>query len=233
MRTSPTPVDRPARVLSAEVTSRRLAVLGLGSVGIILFGMVVAAVAYRGYESETYSPLNHFISELGEIGASRVAWAFNLSIVLGGAGLGTFLLLLADRLEGRFRAALMAAGLVAGISGTLVGIFPMDYVGTHRIASVVFFLSGWIVAGVFSAWLLAAPRPGFPRWLLVPGLAVVAISLTFIAIYSTYVGTDPAGRIVDRPPTVWPVALLEWASLLTLLVWFGCVSLVLLRESAE
>lgn len=66
------------------MTSRRLVMLGLGSVGVILLGMVVAALPYRGYAGEGYSPLNHFISELGEIAASRLAWAFNLGIVLGG-----------------------------------------------------------------------------------------------------------------------------------------------------
>jgi hypothetical membrane protein len=215
------------------VTSRRLGVLGLASVGVILAGMAIAAIPYHGYEGETYSPFNHFVSELGEIAASRLAWVFNLGIVLGGVGLGAFLLLLTDRLSGRFRTALVVAGVIAGVSGSLVGVFPMDYVGTHRLVSIVFFLSGWIVAGLFTAWLLATPKSGFPRWLLIPGTATVTISWAFIAVYSTYVGTDPAGRIVNRPDPFWSVASLEWASLLSLLFWFACVSIVLLREPAE
>jgi hypothetical protein len=215
------------------MTSRRMALLGLVSVGLILAGMAISAIPYRGYEGEAYSPFNHFISELGEIAVSRLAWAFNLGIVLGGIGLGTFLLLLTDRLTGRFRTALVVAGVIAGASGTLVGVLPMDYVGTHRLVSGIFFLTGWIVAGLFSAWLLATPRPVFPRWLLIPGAAVVAISWTFIAVYSTYVGTDPAGRVQNRPDPFWSIAYLEWASLLSLLAWFACVSLVLLREPAE
>ena len=215
------------------MTSRRLALLGLASVGVILAGMVISAIPYRGYEGEAYSPLNHFVSELGEIAASRLAWAFNLGVVLGGIGLGTFLLLLTDRLTGHFRTALAAAGVVAGVSGALVGVFPMDYVGTHRLVSVVFFLTGWIVAGLFSAWLLATPRAGFPRWLLIPGAATVAISWAFIAVYSTYIGTDAAGRIVDRPDPFWSIAYLEWGSLLSLLAWFAFVSFALLREPAE
>jgi hypothetical protein len=221
-------------VISVRVTSHRLALLGLASVGVILAGMVITAIPYRGYDGEAYSPLNHFVSELGEIAASRLAWVFNLGIVLGGAGLGTFLILLTDRLRGRFRPALVAAGLVAGVSGTLIGILPMDYIGTHRIVSEVFFLSGWIVAGLFTLWLIATPGAGFPRWLILPGTVAVAISLTFIAVYATtYVGTDPAARIIDRPEPFWNVAFLEWASLLSLLAWFACVSLVLLREPAE
>ena len=223
----------PQRIISVAVTSRRLALLGFASVGVILAGMVISAIPYRGYEGEAYSPLDHFVSELGEIAASRLAWAFNLAIVVGGVGLGTFLLLLADRLTGRFRAALVAAGVIAAVSGALVGVFPMDYLGTHRIVSVVFFLTGWIVAGLFSVWLLATPRTGFPRWLLIPGAATVVISWAFIAVYSTYIGTDAAGRILNRPGPFWSIACLEWASLLSLLAWFALVSLVLLREADE
>ena len=223
----------PQRTISVVVTSRRLALLGFASIGVILAGMVISAIPYRGYEGEAYSPLDHFISELGEIAASRLAWAFNLGIVLGGVGLGTFLLLLADRLTGRFRTALVAAGVIAAASGALVGVFPMDYFGTHRIVSVVFFLTGWIVAGLFSVWLLETPRTGFPRWLLIPGAATVAISWVLIAAYSTYIGTDAAGRILNRPTPFWNLACLEWASLLSLLAWFAFVSLVLLREPAE
>ena len=223
---------QPSDLLSVSVTSRRLALLGLASVGTILAGMIIAAIAYRGYDGEAYSPLNHFVSELGEIGASRLAWVFNLGIVLGGAGLGIFLLLLTRHMSGPFRPVLTLVGLVAGASGTLVGVFPMDYLMTHRIVSGVFFLSGWIVAGLFTAWLLAARRYGFPRWLGAPGAAVVAVSLAFIAVYSTYAGADAAGHIVNRPSSFWDVPFLEWAALLSLLAWFVCVSLVLLREPA-
>jgi hypothetical membrane protein len=223
----------PVRVFSVPVTSRRLGLLGLASTGIILLGMVTAAVPYRGRADEAYSPFNHFVSELGEIAVSRLAWAFNLGIILGGIGLGTFLLLLTDRLSGRFRVALAAAGLAAGASGTLVGAFPMDYLLTHRIVSGIFFLTAWLVAGVFNAWLLAGPRPGWPRWLLIPGGGVVAVFLTFVAVYSTYRPPNPDGPIVNRPDAFWSVPFLEWAALLSLLAWFVCVSMVLLRQSSD
>jgi hypothetical membrane protein len=223
----------PVRVFSMSVTSRRLALLGLASAGVILFGVVIAAVPYRGHAGEAYSPLNHFISELGEVATSRLAWAFNLGIILGGIGLGTFVFLLADRLGGRFRVALVAAGLAAGVSGTLVGVFTMDYLPTHRIVSGIFFLTAWLVAGVFSTWLLAGQRPGWPRWLLVPGGAVTAMFLAFLTVFSTYRPPNPDGPILSRPDTFWSVPFLEWAALLSLLAWFVCVSLVLLRQSSD
>lgn len=225
--------SHPAHALSVSVTPRKLALLGLVSAGVILLGMAVAALSYRGRLGEAYSPLNHFISELGEISVSRLAWAFNLGIVAGGIGLGTFLLLLADRLDGRFKTGFLAVSAVAGVSGTLVGVFPMDYLSTHRIVSDVFFLTGGLVAGVFSLWLLTARRPGFARWLLVPGGEVVAVFVTFIAVYSTYHPADPDGPILNRPAGLWDVPFLEWASLLSLLVWVACVSIDLLRQRTE
>ena len=222
----------PLRLLPSA-TSRKLGLLGLASVGAILLGMVATAIPYRGHAGEGYSPLNHFVSELGEIAASRFALVFNLSLVLGGIGLGVFVLLLADRLSGRFRTILMAAGVVAGASGALVGVFPMDYPPAHRIVSGLFFLTGWLVACVFSLWLLSAPRLGFPRWLLVPGATAVAISVTFLAVFSTYHQTNPDGPILSRPTGFWSVPFLEWASLLSLLAWFVCVSIVRLRTPTE
>ena len=98
--------------------------LGLASVGLLLVGILAAAIPYRGYAGEAYSPLSHFISELGEVAASRLAWLFNLCLVIGGIGLGAFLLLLSGRLAGRYRTALTVVGLLAGASGALVGVFP-------------------------------------------------------------------------------------------------------------
>lgn len=214
-----------------RVTSRRHGILGLASVGLLLFGILAAAIPYRGYAGEAYSPLSHFISELGEVDVSRLAWLFNLCLVVGGIGLGAFLLLLTGRLAGRYRTALTVVGLLAGVSGTLVGIFPMDYHLTHRVVSEVFFVTGWLVAVIFSLRLLTAPSSVFPRWLVAPGTVVGSVFLAFIAVYSTYHPVDADARILNRPD-IWTVPMFEWASLLSLLVWFVCVSVVLLREAA-
>ena len=205
--------------------------LGLASVGLLLVGILAAAIPYRGYAGEAYSPLSHFISELGEVAASRLAWLFNLCLVIGGIGLGAFLLLLSGRLAGRYRTALTVVGLLAGASGALVGVFPMDYHLTHRVVADVFFVTGWLIAVIFSLRLLTEPGSVFPRWLVAPGTVVVSVFLAFIAVYSTYHPVDADARILDRPD-VWTVPMFEWASLLSLLAWFVCVSVVLLREAA-
>jgi hypothetical membrane protein len=163
----------PSQVSSApsgpDLSNRALGLLGLGSTAVILLGALIAAVAYVGPSGESYSPLNHFISELGERGQSRLALAFDAGVVAGGLGLGIFIVVLASRATGRYRWGLVLAGAVAGASGILVGVFPMDTHAVHRIVSGAFFLTGWSVAALFSLWLARNPRAGFPRRLLIPG----------------------------------------------------------------
>ena len=55
----------------------------LGSL-IGLIGTLIPGLVYRGSQNEPYSFLNHFISELGEKGISKLAWVFNLSMILSG-----------------------------------------------------------------------------------------------------------------------------------------------------
>ena len=217
---------------SSIASARPLGVLGLGAVAVILLGAIATAIPYAGYAGEGYSPVNHFISELGERPQSQLAVVFNAGVVIGGIGLGLFLAIVSRHLTGRYRPALLLAGIVAGTSGTLVGLFPMDTHAAHRLASDVFFLSGWIVAAVFSLWLATGRRPGLPRLLLAPGILCVAVSLIFIGVYSTYHPIDPNANIVARS-AMWTVPLLEWASLLSLLLWFVCLSAVLVRQKAD
>jgi len=217
---------------SSIASARPLGVLGLGAVAVILLGAIATAIPYAGYAGEGYSPVNHFISELGERPQSQLAVVFNAGVVIGGIGLGLFLAIVSRHLTGRYRPALLLAGIVAGTSGTLVGLFPMDTHAAHRLASDVFFLSGWIVAAIFSLWLATGRRRGIPRLLLAPGILCVAVSLIFIGVYSTYHPIDPNANIVARS-AMWTVPLLEWASLLSLLLWFVCLSAVLVGQKAD
>jgi hypothetical membrane protein len=220
-------------VTARAASSRTIGLLGLSSVAIILAGSLIAGLAYQGWAGEPYSPLNHFFSELGEVAISRLALVFNLGIIAGGLGMGTFVLLLSSRLSGRFRGAIIVVGVVAGVSGSLVGVFPMDSRELHRVVSDTFFVTAWLVGAIFSAWLLAAPRPGFSRWLLVPGALVIVGFVAFIVVYSTFNPADSNAHSTASRPDVWSVPLLEWAALLSMFVWFACVSVALLLQKPE
>lgn len=50
---------------------------GLAGAALVAACSLAAALAYAGPDGEPYSLLNHFISELGEVGVSPLAWLFN------------------------------------------------------------------------------------------------------------------------------------------------------------
>ncbi len=214
-----------------RLADRSLGILGLAGVAVILIASIATAIPYMGYAGEPYSPFNHFISELGEVARSRLAVVFDAGVVAGAVLLGSFTFELAQRIGGRYRMVLALAGIVSGSFGMLVGIFPMDTHELHRIVSDGFFLTGWIIAGTFTLWLVRYGG-GFPGILIVPGLLAIAIDFVFVAAYTTYHPADPDAPILSRPE-VWSVPLLEWASLLSLLLWFVCVALVLVRRRAQ
>jgi hypothetical membrane protein len=64
-------------------------ILALAGSLIILGSSFIAILAYRGKNNERYSITRFFVSELGEVGVSKLAWLFN-----GGLILGSFLLFL-------------------------------------------------------------------------------------------------------------------------------------------
>ena len=95
----------------AVATRRRLAALGLAGSAIISLGSVVAAVAYVGKHGQRYSPLNHWISELGEVAESELHLAFNLGLIVGGPMLALFLVGLGRMVGGGWGIAI--AGVLA------------------------------------------------------------------------------------------------------------------------
>ena len=81
-------------------------IVGAGAIGI---GSVVTAIVYRGADGEPYSPLNHFVSELGELAQSELAGVFNAGLMVGGICFAVFMSGLAASRPGSLR--LLAGGM--------------------------------------------------------------------------------------------------------------------------
>ena len=99
----------------------------LSAVGIMISFLIVA-IAFKGRVGQHYSPINHVVSELGEVGISRLAWLFNGALIIGGIGILLGTISLALHLQGWFRYLILILGLITGLSGTFVGIFPMNHI---------------------------------------------------------------------------------------------------------
>ena len=109
---------------------------GLAGVIIGLIGVIVPSLVYRGTKGEKYSFLNHYISELGETGVSRLAWVFNLGMILSGVCIIVASLSLGLVLPGFWAKAGLVLGVASGAALSLVGVFPMNKMERHFKAAV-------------------------------------------------------------------------------------------------
>jgi hypothetical protein len=121
-----------------------------------------------------------------------------------------------------------AAGLVSSLAGMGVGLVPMDNLGPHLTFAMTFFNLGMAAAVLFTLFVLTVGRRDFPAWLALPGL-VTGASL-FILLYCMK-PLLPEGApienlvpLLENRPDVWPVAIVEWAVGISVLVWVAIVS---------
>ena len=226
-------------VSGRQVSGRRrgldglAACAGIVSAGAIGVGSVVTAVVYRGADGEPYNPLNHFVSELGELAHSELARVFNVSLIVGGVCFAVFMSGFAASRPGSLRLLAGGIGVVAGIGGSFVGVFPMGYVPHHGLAAMTFFNLGWIAVGLASVDFVVHRDPRFPRGLAIVGLACVAAFIGFLRELDA--STDASGGVANPAirPDVWALPTLEWLTIIGIVGWVMLVGASWLRAGAS
>lgn len=212
---------------------RIAAIAGILAFSTIALGSVWAALGYTGTSGESYSPLSHWISELGQEGVSARAAVFNTLLILGGAAYVVFVAGMAVTSPSRLRWAFGPIGAIAGIGGIAVGLFPMNHPSEHVAAASTFFNLGWIFVALASISFLTCREARFPRWLAVVGGASVAAFIAFLVSLRTdefsraRMASD--GPITGRPD-VWIAPILEWATLISIMVWVLLAAVAWWRE---
>ncbi len=206
--------------------------LGIGGGLVSVLGALVSGAAYTGKAGERYSPLNHFISELGEVGVSRLAWVFNAAMILAGLLLLPCCILLGLLIPGWLSKLGMVAGVSTSIVLGLVGVFPMNRLQPHIRVAMTFFRLGLAMALLFTIAIAAQsePSPAVPRAAALAGAPAILAYAAFI-LYSdvTTRGTGASGLEANfaARPRVWRLAILEWMIFLTTVLWFGAIALIL------
>jgi hypothetical membrane protein len=201
---------------------------GFAGVSFIALGMLLPALAYTGRVGEPYSLANHFISELGEVAHSELAWVFNLGLIIGGLLLTVFMLGTAVQMQHWLGWVFGAAGVVSGLAGTGVGFFPMDNLGPHLTVAMAFFNLGMAAAVLFTFFVLTAGRRRFPAWLALPGLLAGASFFTLLygmePLLPEGAPIEAVIPLLENRPAVWPLAVVEWVVGISVLVWVAVVS---------
>ncbi len=179
---------------------------------------VVTALAYTGTAGEAYSPFNHWVSELGQVGVSKLALLFNIGLIVAGWCFALFMVGFSHARRGALAWIYGAIGSIAGVAGAFVGYFPMNDLERHSFAALIFFALGVIAVGLASIDFIRRPDPRFPRWLARIGAATVVLFIGFLAVTYPLLGADGLGAPEVREG-VWMVAVLEWAVLMAILAW--------------
>ncbi|MBU0490514.1 MAG: DUF998 domain-containing protein [Chloroflexi bacterium] len=196
-------------------------------------GSLVTALAYHGKQGESYSPLNHFISELGEVGVSALAPVFNVSLFVSGLLLAVFMLSLGLYVHTRLAYVAGAVGVFSSVFCSLVGVFPMNNLSIHVPVALTFFGSGLVAVALFTLAFVLDTQHRVSRWLLVPGLMSIGSFATFL--WASTMG-HPGGSALDPSlaarPDIWLTTILEWSVFVTLIVWVIWVSIDLVRRRA-
>ncbi len=201
----------------------------LGSV-VMTVTALAAAVAYRGAQGEPFSPLNHFVSELGELGVSQLAWLFNAGLMAGGVAFVVFIVGMARARSGWLRYAYAVTGSIAGIGGALVGVFPMNDAGTHGTVAMTFFLFGLVTVLLGSVDVWRRPDPRFPGWLAFVGV----LDAVAFAVFLWLVRQESSGLASPNArPAIWPLTTFEWLCLVGILAWTFLAALTWWRATAS
>lgn len=193
---------------------------GLVGTTVMTVGSVVTALVYQGSDRESYSPFNHWVSELGEIGVSELATVFNVGLVVGGLMFAVFMAGLAITRTGPLRVVFGIVGVIAGLAGTGVGLFPMNDLSRHAPVALTFFNLGWIAVGLASLDFVFRPDPRFPRWLTAIGAATVVAFVAFLITLRTegLMADDGLASPAIRR-SFWIVPTLEWALIVGIIAW--------------
>lgn len=204
---------------------------GLTGIGIIVLGSIITAISYTGRNGEPYSFLNHFISELGEIGVSELAPVFNTSLIIGGIFLLFFMLGLGLYFRNIFAYVASAVGLFCGIAASLVGVFPMNNMAVHVKVALSFFRSGLLAILLFTLVIIFDKQRRVSKWLVIPGVITVLAFTAFLYLPQVL---EPGQALTLQPeatrPAFWLSSFLEWVVFLTVLVWISVVSIYLIKH---
>jgi hypothetical membrane protein len=185
--------------------------------------------AYTGRGGEAYSLFNHFISELGEVGISHLAWLFNAGLVTGGLLFLPFCLGLGLVLPGWLSKMGSVAGVVAAISLAGVGIFPMTYLEPHIIAAMTYFRSGLVTVILFGLAIQLQPKGRIVvnKWVNLASLVAVACYSGFLIYMQLAPGQESNNLdlswLISRP-AVRPLAILEWSIFFSTILWFTVIA---------
>lgn len=193
----------------------------LGSLtGIVM--ILTPMIPYVGTEGESFSIFSHYVSYLGWIGVSELAWMFNLGMIVTGLifvpfmiGLGLYLDNVVSKIAG-------LVGVYTSVSIFFVGVFPMNY-PEHGPTAMSFFLSGLIMSVLWTIAILIPSQTKVSKALSIGGF----VNIFFFAAFLYW----PYEQIPILTPPLSLVPTFEWGIYFAIVVYLLILALYVWRGS--
>jgi hypothetical membrane protein len=216
-----------------KIDSKKLTYLcGFLGPAILILGSLITAIQYHGKEGEPYSILNHFISELGEVGVSTLAPVFNASLTVGGLVLVIYVIGLGLYIYTKRGYVATAFGILSCLSCSLLGVFLTNNLSIHDALADLFFYDGLIATTLFTLGIIFDKENKVSKWLAVPAIITVACFVSFPVIPEAASLTRVQTLHPDRftRPDIWPTTILEWLVFFSGNAWFVLTSVYLMSK---
>lgn len=212
-----------------ELRDRYFADCGLIGSGLLLVALLVPQIGFRNLEGVPYSPLNHFVSELGWHGISHLAMVFNLGLIMGGVFLALFMIGLGGQFTGILAKLTTVFGVISAIGGSLVGVFSVDSgLISHLVAATIFFVSAELALISATFMILFQDARVVPKFIAIFSVLIFCIFTTVFTIdypHEVFPYLDRANvRIINRPAQ-WSLPIVEWAFVLSIVIFLSLASL--------
>ncbi|MGB7538971.1 MAG: DUF998 domain-containing protein [Anaerolineales bacterium] len=202
---------------------------------IILAALSIPIRMYTGRAGEKYSVLNHFVSELGEVGVSRGAKVFNGGLIAAGALFIPFTLGLGFSIQNFWAKFGMIAGIWTAVWLLLIGVFPMNSLKLHIIAALSFFDGGLATILFFTVglWMQPAGMGILPRVMPWIGVVCIMIYIVFLTLNPRPSSDRVAGDFLrldplKNRPRIWMIPISEWLVVFLSILWYLSTALILL-----
>ena len=206
-----------------------LRIFCFAGIGFIVLASFYSALVYRGKRGERYSPLNHFISELGEVGVSGAARVFNGGLFLGGLILLPYVIGLGMKFDSLLGWLGAVAGMIAVLGVAAVGLFPMNKLQPHTLAAMTYFRAGLIMVFFFGLAILFQPagKAVVPLWANLLSLLAFLAYAAFLFLPRLMKKEQKPMETLDpdqtpERPRIWALPILEWSVFFSSIAWlFG------------
>jgi len=205
-------------------------VSGVVGTSIILICSLISAIGFEEIPGESYSLLNHFISELGHTQRSDLYWVFNGGLIFGGAFLIVFSQGISLGFTGPIRNLISVTAFIAAFSCVLVGFFPVDDFDSHVRVALSFFGMGLFPIALVTLLTLLGRTPALPKLSIIPGIITVLAFSAFLLSPS-----DQFIEWINNPdefirPAIWHKTILEWICFFSMISWIMMVSVIQFRR---